>query len=191
MLGAQFTLPVPGFFYPNFLCALSRTVRKSVHIAKDLISLIIVAIHHTNQADAKTSWADSDGNHSVPGGFLMRLWSQRGFPLSFRVPRNDLKTLKNSPDSLSGPASHNSARQPALIFLHGGALFPEVHTQIQVAATVPEEMLAGGQKAVTRYYRPLSSTSDGSSLSSHPQKVWSHQSTWCISTPLTHYQSIN
>ncbi|PKU34012.1 hypothetical protein llap_15684 [Limosa lapponica baueri] len=47
-----------------------RAVRKSVHIAKDLISLIAVAIQHTNQADAKISRADSHGDRNVPGGFF-------------------------------------------------------------------------------------------------------------------------
>lgn len=69
-------------------------------------------------------------------------YAARVFPLSFRAPRNDLKTQKkNSPNSLTGLASHNSAQQPASIFLSRGALFPEVHTQIQVAAIVPEKML--------------------------------------------------
>lgn len=139
----------------------------------------------------KILWADSHTDRSVPGGFLMRLWSQR-FSSQFQSSQKwSENTKKNSPNSLTGPASHNSAQQPASIFLSGGALFPEVHTQIQVAAIVPEKMLFWEDKMLsTRYYTQLSSTSDPSSPSSHPQKVWSHQSTWGISTFLTHYQSI-
>lgn len=67
-LGARFTLPVPEFFYLSFLSILSRIVRKSVHSIKDLISLITLAIQHTNQADAKISQAASHGDN-VPWGF--------------------------------------------------------------------------------------------------------------------------
>lgn len=117
--------------------------RKSVHITKDLILLIIVAIQHTNQAITKISWADSD--HSLPGEFLMRLWSQRGFPLSFRAHIHYLKTLKNYPNSCTEPVSHKSTCS-----LHWGSfLFPEVHTRIQFAATVPEDTLFWEEKTLS------------------------------------------
>lgn len=49
-----------------------------------------------------------------------------------------------------GSASHNSAQQPALIFLRvWEALYLEVHTEIQVAGIVPEEMLFLGDKTLS------------------------------------------